>query len=132
MSMAFTLDLGFYYLGIASQPFRRGPKAFLTPPFSDSISRPFFHLIRTYNRRFAQIARRRRHLKTLGRTNRSRRLLIPGFTLKPTDLTLVLRALSKWLWLELREGWHTWGKAEREEACDSGQARAAACAVVNH
>src|SRR5437016_2321988 len=70
MSLAFTLDLGFYYLGIASQPFKLGPKAFLVPPFSEPISRPFFHLMRTYNRRFAQIARRRRRLKTLGRSNR--------------------------------------------------------------
>lgn len=33
MSLAFTLDLGFYYLGIASQPFKMGIKALLVPPF---------------------------------------------------------------------------------------------------
>src|ERR1700730_16822622 len=113
MSLAFTLDLGFYYLGIASQPFKIGPKAFLIPPFSEPISRPFFHLMRTYNRRFAQIARRRRRLKTLGRSNRSRRRLIRGFTLESTDVSLLVKALAKWLWLELSEGWRSWGAVVR-------------------
>ncbi len=108
MSKALTLDLGLYYLGIASQPYKLGPKALLVPPFSEKVSRPFFHLIRTYNRRFAQIARRRRRLGLLGRKNRGRRCLIPGFTLKPTDVSLILRALSSWLWLELTEGWRSW------------------------
>jgi hypothetical protein len=134
MSVAFTLDLGFYYLGIASQPYRMGPKALLNPPFSDSISWPFFYLMRTYNRRLAQIARRRRRLKTLGRSNRARRRLIPGFTLRPTDVTLLVKALAKWLWLELSEGWHSWGETagrQSTDACGSAAERSA-CAVVNH
>jgi hypothetical protein len=108
MSLAFTLDLGFYYLGIASQPFKMGIKALLTPPFSDPESRPFFHLIRAYNRRFARIARRRRKLGTLGKKNRGGRYLIRGFTLKPTDVGLMVKAMIGWFWLELTEGWHTW------------------------
>jgi hypothetical protein len=133
MSVAFTLDLGFYYLGIASQPFKNGPSALLTPPFSDPISRPFFHLIRTYNRRFAQMARRRRRLNALGRSNCSRRLLIPGFTLKPTDVSMLMKGLAKWLWLELSEGWHSWGAAAREgnDVHRSG-AEQTECAFVNH
>ncbi|MBA3962883.1 MAG: tryptophan 7-halogenase [Chthoniobacterales bacterium] len=108
MSLSLILDLGLYYLGIASQPYKLGPKALLIPPFSERVSRPFYHLIRTYNRRFAQIARRRRRLGLLGRKNRGRRCLIGGFTLKPTDVGLIVRALSRWLWLELTEGWHSW------------------------
>ena len=108
MGLAFTMDLGLYYLGIASQPFKVGAKALLVPPFSDPLSVPFFHLIRTYNRRLAKIARRRRRLGLLGRTNRGRRYLIPGFTLKSTDVGLLLIAFRKWVWLELSEGWHTW------------------------
>jgi hypothetical protein len=133
MSVAFTLDLGFYYLGIVSQPFKLGRKAFLVPPFSDSISRPFFQIIRTYNRRFASIARRRRRMNRLGRCNRSRRFLIPGFTLEPTDASLLLKALGKWLWLEAREGWHSWGEtAEREgDEVRSPAPGQRACAVVN-
>jgi len=113
MSLAFTLDLGLYYLGIASQPFKAGPKALLIPPFSEAISRPFFYFIRGYNRRFAQIARRRRRLNLLGRSNRSNRCLIPGFTLKSSDVTALAKALGKWLWLEVREGRHSWGNAGR-------------------
>jgi flavin-dependent dehydrogenase len=108
MSLAFTMDLGFYYLGIASQPFKAGLSALLIPPFSEPVSRPFFHLIRAYNRRFAQIARRRRRLSLLGQTNRGRRCLIPGFTFARTDLRLLLATLIKWGWLEVREGWRSW------------------------
>ena len=110
MSVAFMLDLGFYYMGIVSQPFRMGAKALLVPPFSESISRPFYHFIRTYNRRFAQMARRRRAMKTLGQSNRGRRILISGFTLKRTDIGLLLKGLRKWIWLEITEGWRSWGQ----------------------
>jgi hypothetical protein len=115
MSLAFTLDLGFYYLGIASQPFKMGMKALLVPPFSDGVSLPFFLLIRAYNRRFAQIARRRRRVGTLGKTNRGRRCLIPGFTLKSTDIGQLVKAMAKWIWLELTEGWHSWGETKAEQ-----------------
>ena len=115
MSLAFTLDLGFYYLGIASQPFKMGIKALLVPPFSDPVSLPFFLLIRAYNRRFAQIARRRRRIGTLGKTNRNRRCLIPGFTLKSTDIGLLVKAMAKWIWLELTEGWHSWGDRKADQ-----------------
>lgn len=108
MSLALILDLGFYYLGIASQPYKLGPAALLVPPFSERVSRPFFWLIRSYNRRFAAIARRRRRLGSLGRKNCGRRCLIPGFTLQPTDIGLLLRALARWGWLELTEGWRSW------------------------
>lgn len=120
MSMALTLDLGFYYLGIASQPYKLGAKALLVPPFSEKVSRPFYHLIRSYNRRFAEIARRRRRLGLLGRKNRGRRCLIGGFTLKPTDVTLILRALWSWLWLELTEGWRSWPAFAPEATADVG------------
>ncbi len=110
LSLAMTLDLGFYYLGIASQPYLRGEKALLVPPFSEAVSRPFYYLIHTYNRRFAQIARRRRRRKALGGSNRGKRCLIAGFTLSPTDVGLIVRALMSWVWLELTEGWHTWGR----------------------
>ncbi len=108
MSLAFTLDLGFYYLGIASQPYKKGAPALLHPPFSEAIAQPFFKIMRGYNRRFARIARRRRRLGRLGRTNRGRRHLIAGFTLRATDCSLIVRSLASWLWLELTEGWRSW------------------------
>ena len=110
MSLAFLLDLGFYYLGIVSQPFRMGMKALLTPPFSVPVSRPIFHLMRTYNRRFAQIARRRRSLNALGKTNRGGHCLTSGFTLGRGDIGLLTKMLLKWGWLELTEGWRSWGR----------------------
>ena len=116
MSLAFTLDLGFYYVGIASQPFKMGPNALLVPPFSDEVSRPFFSFIRAYNRRLVKIARRRRRLNLLGRTNRGRRYLIPGFTLKSTDVGLLAKAVFRWIWLELSEGWHTWSESQSDQA----------------
>lgn len=124
MGIAFTLDLGFYYLGIASQPYRHGVEALLVPPFSDTGSVPFFHLMRTYNRRFAQIARRRRRLGLLGRENCERRYLIPGFTLKPTDVGLIVKSLLRWIWLELTEGWHSWRRVPNESIASSARSMA--------
>jgi len=114
MSLAFTLDLGLYYFGIASQPFKYGAMAFSSPPFSRPISRPFHLLMRFYNRRFARIARYRRETGALGRTNRGRRCLIPGFTLKSGDIGQLIKGFARWGWIELTEGWRSWGAdAER-------------------
>jgi len=116
MSLAFRLDLGLYYLGIVSQPFKFGEKALTTPPFSVPQSRPFFALMKTYNRRLAQIARHRRARNVLGKTNRGHRCLIPGFTLKGGDFQGLFGALATWLRLELKEGWRTWWtKSETSE-----------------
>lgn len=116
MSLAFRLDLGMYYLGIVSQPFKLGPSALLSPPFSVKVSRPAFLLMRSYNRRFASIAQRRRRVNALGRTNCGNRCLIPGFTLNPGDITRVFGALAKWGWLELTEGWHSWWRRPQKVA----------------
>ena len=59
----------------------------------------------TYNRRLAQIARRRRRLGLLGRMNCGMRHLIPGFTLKRSDMFRLFPMLGEWAWLELKEGW---------------------------
>jgi len=116
MSLAFRLDLGLYYLGIVSQPFKYGARALLTPPFSVPRSRPVFHLMALYNRRFAQIARRRRRVNALGKTNRGQRCLIPGFTLSRSEIRRLLGALGKWVWLEVTEGWRSWWQRPQAEA----------------
>ncbi len=115
MSMAFLLDLGFYYLGIVSQPFKMGMKALLIPPFSVPPSRPIFHLMKTYNQRFAQIARRRRSLGMLGKTNRMQRCLTSGFTLARGDIGLLTKTLLQWGWLEITEGWKSWGQFKKSD-----------------
>ena len=76
MSIAFRLDLGLYYLGVVSQPFKFGAKALLSPPFTSPTSRIVSPFVRAYNRRFKAIARRRRRAKVLGKANRGHRCLI--------------------------------------------------------
>jgi flavin-dependent dehydrogenase len=108
MRLAFLLDLGFYYVGVASQPFKRGAKALNEPLFSTQPSVPFFHLIRTYNRRFAAIARRRRLRHSLGRHNFGHRFMFQGYTFAGSSMLPVVKAIASWGWLELREGWRSW------------------------
>ena len=115
MRLAFLLDLGLYYLGIVSQPFRMGFKGLLAPPFSEPLSRPIFALMRSYNRRFAQIGRRRRRLALLGKTNRAQRFLANGFTLSRFDIRLIFKTLFQWGWLELKEGWRSWPQPREDE-----------------
>jgi hypothetical protein len=114
MRTVFQLDLGLYYLGIASQPFRYGAKALKEPPFSTPPSVPFFHFMRFYNRRFACMARSRRQRGIWGRSNAHRRFLIPGFTFSGKSAWPVLKAMVSWMRLEITEGWRTWfiGKGE--------------------
>ena len=108
MRVAFLLDVGLYYGGVVSQPFMRGACAYLVPPFSPPPSVPFYWLIRTYNRRLATIARRRRSKGLLGRRNAGKQCLIPGFTFSKRAIFPILKNLSAWGLLELREGWKTW------------------------
>ena len=115
MRLAFRLDLGLYYLGIVSQPFKFGAAALKTPPFSTPVSMPVFHLMRGYNRRFAAIARERRRRLALGRRNSCERYLFQSFSISPKDLPRVLVALAGWLLIEVREGWRSWFRAARPE-----------------
>jgi hypothetical protein len=114
MRTAFGLDLGLYYLGVVSQPFKRGAKALVEPVFSTPPSIPVWHLMRLYNRRLAAMARSRRVRGVLGRHNAGRRHLIGGFTLEPSSALLVGRSLLRWLRLEAAEGWRTWFSNDEE------------------
>jgi hypothetical protein len=111
MRMAFLLDLGLYYLGVASQPFKRGAEALTEPVFSTRPSVPFFHLIRTYNRRLARIAEARRARKVSGRRNDHRRFMFGGYTFAAGSAGPIVKALVSWGWLELTEGWRSWLRA---------------------
>lgn len=116
MRVAFLLDLGLYYLGVVSQPFRRGEVALREPVFSTPPSRPVFHLMKTYNRRLAAMAGDRRRRGQFGRRNRGERFLFGGYTLEPSSLRTLLFALLRWGWLELGEGWRTWGRSPVQPA----------------
>jgi flavin-dependent dehydrogenase len=108
LQIAFRMDLGLYYLGIVSQPFKFGAKALAIPPFSVPMSRPVHRFMRFYNGRFAAIARARRQRGALGRMNSARQYLFQSFSISPKDLPRVLAAAAQWLALELREGWRSW------------------------
>lgn len=114
MTLAFRLDLGLYYFGMVSQPFRDGPQALLDPPFAMPIARPAFKLIRLYNRRFAAIARDRMRRGTWGRRNDGRVYPFNSYRLGPILPCRILWALAAWGWLEVREGWRTWFRSDRE------------------
>lgn len=127
MRIGFQLDLGLYYLGVASQPFKRGLEALAEPPFSTAPSIPAFLLMRTYNRRLAAMARSRRKRGVWGRNNAGMRLLIPGFTFSGRSAWPVIKALCGWLMLELTEGWRSWfaSKAPKSEAVQVASPQAA-------
>ena len=108
MRLAFLLDLGLYYLGVASQPYKRGASAFCEPVFSLPPSVPFYYLMRLYNRRFARMGRARRSRNQLGMHNTGRRFLFPGYTFEPASIVPILKALVQWGRLELAEGWRSW------------------------
>ncbi len=108
MRLAFLLDLGFYYVGVASQPFKRGAEGLRETVFSTRPSVPFYYLMRLYNRRFARIARARKRRGTWGKKNHAHRFLFGGFTFARSSITPVIKALACWAFLEIREGWLTW------------------------
>jgi hypothetical protein len=111
MRLAFLLDLGLYYLGVAAQPFKRGLKALTEPVFSTAPSVPFYHLISAYNRRFASMARARRARGASGHGNDGRRFLFGGYTFALSSAAPIAKALASWAMLELTEGWRTWFRA---------------------
>lgn len=124
--VAFLLDLGLYYFGIVSQPYRRGKIALLEPYYSTAPSVPFYHLMRTYNRRLAAMGRSRRERGVSGRTNAGRRFLFPGFSFAPPGAIHLVKALLAWGALELSEGWRTWfSKRPAPGETDFGQAESA-------
>ncbi|MDB6052879.1 MAG: electron transfer flavoprotein [Verrucomicrobiales bacterium] len=112
--VAFLLDLGFYYQGVANQPFMRGEPALLESVFSTKPSVPFFHLMRFYNRRLAAMGRRRLEEKSPAPANKGKCFMFGGFTFKRSDVSPIVKALFLWLGLELSEGWKTWFRSSAE------------------
>jgi len=108
MRLAFLFDLGLYYGGVASQPFKRGPNALFEPVFSVPISGLFYHFMRGYGRRFAAMARSRRQRGVWGRHNDSHQFLFGGYSFESSSTKPLLKALLGWARLELSEGWRTW------------------------
>lgn len=114
MRLAFLLDLGLYYLFVASQPFKYGAKVLREPMFSVALSTPFYWFMRTYNRRFAAMAQARRKRNRWGRHNAGRRFMFGGYTFSPASAWPIFKALFGWLRLELAEGWRSWFVVSRK------------------
>lgn len=108
MRIAFLLDLGLYYLGVVSQPFKHGATAYRHSPFSQPMAIPFYRFMQLYNRRLAAMGRHRRKRGRFGRHNHGQRFMFGGYTLSPTSAWPIARAVLKWCLLELAEGWRTW------------------------
>ena len=111
MRLAFLLDLGCYYLGVAAQPFKRGWVALREPVFTTAPSVPVFHLMRLYSRRFAAMGRSRRARGVWGRRNSGQVFLFGGYTFAAGSAAPIFKALLGWAWLEVTEGWRTWWAA---------------------
>jgi flavin-dependent dehydrogenase len=108
MRLAFILDLGLYYLGVAAQPYKRGLDGLREPVFSTPPSVPVYWLMSTYTRRFAAMARNRKARGVWGRKNHGQRFMFPGYTFAFSSARPILRALLGWVRLELTEGWRPW------------------------
>lgn len=127
MRLAFRLDIALYYLFIVRPVFASGKEGFSEPPYAARGAGPFFGLMRSYNRRFAAMARRRRTAGTFGCNNAGHRDLFPGFNFRvPYLLKVVAGALAGWAWLEIREGWRSWGRRQESVSPDGGEEAAVA------
>lgn len=114
MRLAFLMDLGFYYYGVASQPFLRGAQALTEPVFSTPPSVPFYYFMRAYNRRFARIAQDRQRRGAGARTNDRHRYMVKSYNFSPTTSLPLVGAILGWGLLELKEGWRTWFRRKPE------------------
>ncbi|HXI49952.1 MAG TPA: tryptophan 7-halogenase [Candidatus Saccharimonadales bacterium] len=108
MRLGFLLDLGCYYLGVAAQPYKRGLDGLREPVFSTKPALVVYHLMRTYNRRLAAIARSRKARGTWGRANTGRRFMFGGYTFSRSSAKHIAAAFLSYAWLELTEGWRSW------------------------
>ncbi|EEF61263.1 NAD(P)/FAD-dependent oxidoreductase [Pedosphaera parvula] len=120
LRLAFLMDLGCYYLGVASQPFKRGVVGLTEPIFTTTPSIPFYYFIRTYNRRFAKMARSRRARNCLGAKNNGRRFMFKGYSFAPGSAMPIVKAIAGWGLLELKEGWRTWFQSKKKVSAVPG------------
>ena len=117
MTLAFRLDLGTYYLGVVSRPFRIGNKALEVPAFAPRGGRAAGALMAFYNRRLASIARARGMERgTWGKRNSGHYHGFISYELNHRLLPRVIGQLAVWILLEAREGWRTWFSVAPREA----------------
>ena len=108
MTLAFRLDLGGYYFGVVSQPFKYGSRILEIPSFASNYSSGPAKFIAFYNHRLVKIAQSRRARGTWGRCNTGVNYMFTSYELNKILPLRVLKAIAAWVSLELREGWRTW------------------------
>jgi len=107
-TLAFRLDLGLYYAGVVSQPYKHGAVALETPSFAGPYTVLPFKLISFYNRRLAAIAQSRIARGVWGKSNAGRYFGFRSYELSWTLPFRILFAAGGYARLELSEGWRTW------------------------
>lgn len=112
MTLAFRLDLGLYYWGIVTQPFRHGARVLDLPPFAHPQSEGAFRLMEFYNRRLVAIARSRQRRGTWGRHNARQFFGFISYEFNKRLPVRVTGLVLKWIALELTEGWRSWFSSE--------------------
>lgn len=116
------MDLGLYYLGVASIPYTHGTSRLRKGLFTRPTSMPFYHLMRLYNRRFVAMARSRRARGVFGKRNAGRRYLFDSFTFSISSARLILVSLVRWCLLEVTEGWRTWLRSPQSNVATQAKA----------
>ena len=110
MSLAFLLDLGLYYFGIVSQPFKHGAGVFdaaifpadlrAVPLGDEPVQSP------VCEDRAAPAGDGH-----AGQDESRPALADPRFYSEPLRIRVAMQMPLKWVWLELTEGWRSWGAA---------------------
>jgi flavin-dependent dehydrogenase len=108
MTLAFRLDLGLYYVGIVTQPFKHGNQILESPPFTHVRSKWPFWMMELYNRRLVAIAESRFRRGVFGRNNDRRHFGFISYEFNSRLPVRIAGLLCLWAGLELREGWRTW------------------------
>jgi flavin-dependent dehydrogenase len=116
MKLAFRLDLGLYYLGVVSQPYKYGNQSFTMAPLNGPNTGFPAWLIAKYNSRLASIGRERMRRGTWGRNNARAYYPFKSFGFDSSLILRNLAAIGSWLRLELCEGWRTWGRKAPSES----------------
>lgn len=113
MRIAVRLDIALYYLFVV-RPIFGDADLLQIPPYAAREAAPIFGLMRLYNRRLAAMGRNRRIRGSFGRRNNGERDLFVGFNFRVLHLLKIIAgSLTGWFWLELCEGWRSWGKGRK-------------------
>jgi len=102
MRAAFLLDIASYFVGPVQLVYRWTDREFSKMPYDGPVGAAFARFMALYNRRFRELARKRRHAGAYGRRNLDRRFFIrTPYEASPKALRHLLRGMLCWLRLEV-------------------------------